>query len=188
MLSKKDLILISAEKIIAQKGFDGLSMQQVAKEARVSVGTIYLYFTCKDDLIASVKKMVISSISKAVLHGITPSNSSWGNYRIVWFNILTYAKERNEHKLSLEQYFKIPDISDDSSQNEDIALFQPLYELYQGAIINGEIIDIGINYLIALSLESAVALARDLKRGRIEYNAILLNDICKISWDAICKK
>ncbi|MCT7947989.1 TetR/AcrR family transcriptional regulator [Shewanella sp. SP1S1-7] len=186
MLSKRDRILEAAEKIVVLNGFDGLSMQLIAKEAGISAGTIYLHFTCKDDLIISLREKVITTISQKVLGGIKSENSSWDNYRIVWFNILTLAKERNADQLSFEQYLKIPGTSDEKSNEYEKLLFSPLYDLYQKAIIKGEIIDIGINYLIALSLESAVALARYLRRDAIEYDAIQLNEICRLSWRAIC--
>lgn len=188
MLSKRDRILVAAERIIALKGFDGLSMQLIAKEAGISAGTIYLHYTCKDDLIMSLREKVITTISQKVLDGLNSENSSWDNYRIVWFNILTHGRERNADQLSFEQYLKIPGISDNKSNEYEKLLFSPLYDLYQKAIIKGEVIDVSINYLIALSLESAVALARYLRREAIEYDAIQLNEICRLSWDAICIK
>ncbi len=51
---KREAILDSAIKVFAEKGFHGSRISDVAKEAGVAEGTIYLYFKSKDDLLLSV--------------------------------------------------------------------------------------------------------------------------------------
>ncbi len=51
---KKKAILDAAKKIIAEKGFRAMTMDQVAKEANVAKGTLYIYFKNKDSLCAAV--------------------------------------------------------------------------------------------------------------------------------------
>lgn len=48
-------ILIAAEKLIAEQGFQGLSMHKVAKAANMATGTIYRYFRDKDHLLIEVR-------------------------------------------------------------------------------------------------------------------------------------
>jgi AcrR family transcriptional regulator len=52
--ARKQHILDCAEQIIQEKGMDRLSIVQVAKKAKLAVGTIYLYFEKKEDIIASL--------------------------------------------------------------------------------------------------------------------------------------
>ncbi|MGH1382761.1 MAG: TetR/AcrR family transcriptional regulator [Shewanella xiamenensis] len=188
MLSKKDQILAAAEKVIAQNGFDGLSMLQVAKEANISTGGIYLYFSGKDDLMMELRKAVIANLATELLHGISDNHSSWENYRIVWFNIVKYGKVRSDEKISFDQYLRLPQISSDSVNQYEKSLFSPLYKIYMKAIEKGEILNIEINYLIALSLESASALSRYIRREAMPYDPIKLDEICRMSWQTICCK
>lgn len=51
---KRNLILDSAEKLFFSQGFGGTSMEEIAKEAEYSKGTIYLYFKSKEELIANI--------------------------------------------------------------------------------------------------------------------------------------
>ncbi|MFC1851618.1 TetR/AcrR family transcriptional regulator [candidate division CSSED10-310 bacterium] len=44
-------ILTAAEKLFAQKGYPGTSMEEIAAVAEVSVGTVYFYFKNKEDLL-----------------------------------------------------------------------------------------------------------------------------------------
>jgi TetR/AcrR family fatty acid metabolism transcriptional regulator len=52
--NKKDLIINAAIKVFADKGFYTANVADVAKEAGVADGTIYLYFKNKDDLLISL--------------------------------------------------------------------------------------------------------------------------------------
>jgi TetR/AcrR family transcriptional regulator, fatty acid metabolism regulator protein len=51
---KRERILLAAERIFARHGFFAAKVSDVAKEAGVADGTIYLYFKSKDDLLISL--------------------------------------------------------------------------------------------------------------------------------------
>lgn len=51
---KFDLILRAATRVFAQHGFFNAQVADVAREAGVAAGTVYLYFRSKDDLLASI--------------------------------------------------------------------------------------------------------------------------------------
>ncbi len=51
---KRERILTAAERIFARRGFFAAKVSDVAKEAGVADGTIYLYFKSKDDLLISL--------------------------------------------------------------------------------------------------------------------------------------
>src|SRR3954454_6648983 len=50
---KRERILAAAEIIFARHGFFAARVSEIAKEAGVADGTIYLYFKSKDDLLIS---------------------------------------------------------------------------------------------------------------------------------------
>ena len=49
-IQKIDLLLKAAAKVFYVQGFHGTKMIHVAKEAKVSKGVLYFYFTNKEDL------------------------------------------------------------------------------------------------------------------------------------------
>ncbi|HVK87742.1 MAG TPA: TetR/AcrR family transcriptional regulator [Kofleriaceae bacterium] len=51
---KRERILVAAERIFAKHGFFAARVTEIAKEAGVADGTIYLYFKSKDDLLISL--------------------------------------------------------------------------------------------------------------------------------------
>jgi AcrR family transcriptional regulator len=54
MENSKDKILDKAEILFAEKGFDGISMDELARKAKVNKAMIYYYFSSKDKLFGSL--------------------------------------------------------------------------------------------------------------------------------------
>ena len=50
-MKKKELIRISATKIIAKEGFCKTRVQAIADDAEIAVGTVYIYFKDKDGIL-----------------------------------------------------------------------------------------------------------------------------------------
>lgn len=61
-VNKHAKIITAATKVFAKKGFFNARISDIAKEAKVADGTIYLYFNNKIDILLSVFEEEISSI------------------------------------------------------------------------------------------------------------------------------
>lgn len=59
---KHQRILDAAVKVFAQKGFFQSRVSEIAKEAGVADGTIYLYFKNKDDLLVSIFEVKMQEV------------------------------------------------------------------------------------------------------------------------------
>ncbi len=53
-LARRETILSAAARVFAERGVDGATVEMVAREAELAVGTIYLYFSSRDDLFVSL--------------------------------------------------------------------------------------------------------------------------------------
>lgn len=56
---RKEEIIQAAEKVFFSKGFEQSTMEDIAEEAELSKGTLYLYFKSKDDLHMAVAQSAI---------------------------------------------------------------------------------------------------------------------------------
>ena len=63
---KRERILAAAERIFARHGFFAAKVSDVAKEAGVADGTIYLYFKNKDDLLISLFERRMQQVNEAL--------------------------------------------------------------------------------------------------------------------------
>jgi TetR/AcrR family fatty acid metabolism transcriptional regulator len=64
---KREKILTAAVKIFAKNGFYNAKISQIAKEAGVADGTIYLYFKNKDDLLISTFEEVMGKMNERLV-------------------------------------------------------------------------------------------------------------------------
>ena len=67
---KRERILDAAETIFAKHGFFAAKVSDVAKEAGVADGTIYLYFKSKDDLLISLFERRMAQVNGALKSAI----------------------------------------------------------------------------------------------------------------------
>ncbi len=47
-------LLVAASKVFAEKGFHAATLEEIAREAEVAVGTLYLYFKSKEEMYLSL--------------------------------------------------------------------------------------------------------------------------------------
>src|SRR5574338_21229 len=53
----RELVFESAEHVIAAKGLDATTMQEIAAEAGISLRTLYATFPSKEELVAEVQRV-----------------------------------------------------------------------------------------------------------------------------------
>ena len=65
---RREEIVLAAEKIFFSKGFDPSTMDDIAEEAELSKGTLYLYFKNKEELYASLSLRILQYLHIRVEH------------------------------------------------------------------------------------------------------------------------
>ncbi|GAB3273360.1 TetR/AcrR family transcriptional regulator [Larkinella harenae] len=89
--AKELAIREQAMAMIAREGFDGLSMQKLAKAAGVSPATIYIYFKDREDLIRQLYYDEMRAMSTETLNGFDPEMHFEEGLRIQWNNRTRYC-------------------------------------------------------------------------------------------------
>jgi AcrR family transcriptional regulator len=56
----------AARKLFAKKGFHSTTMQGIAREAELSIGTIYFYFKTKEEIYASINLKTLESCDRGL--------------------------------------------------------------------------------------------------------------------------
>ena len=67
---KRERILDAAEKVFADRGFFAAKVADVAREAGVADGTIYLYFKSKDDLLVSLFEARMEVVNRVLAEAV----------------------------------------------------------------------------------------------------------------------
>ncbi len=66
---RRNTIINAAQKIFSAKGFNSATMEEIAKEAELSPGTLYLYFKNKEELHTSLSINILQRLS-LMLHEV----------------------------------------------------------------------------------------------------------------------
>ncbi len=65
---RRQQIIVAAKRVFSIKGFSKTTMEDIAKEAELSPGTLYLYFKNKDELYASLSLRVLQYLNIRLEH------------------------------------------------------------------------------------------------------------------------
>lgn len=105
---KETAIREKALEMIVAEGFDGLSMQKLAREAGVSPATIYIYYKNREDLLNSLYNYVQSKFTEVSLKNFNPGLSLSEGLWIQWKNRLKFILEYPVHFSFFEQFRNSP--------------------------------------------------------------------------------
>ncbi|MDF2154062.1 TetR/AcrR family transcriptional regulator [Vibrio sp. CAU 1672] len=182
---KREQILFAAEKLIAESGFQGLSMHKLAKEAGVAAGTIYRYFTDKEHLLDDVRLQVAKRIASAVQANVTDEMSLKTRYRTMWLNIWNLAASNMETISNRVQYESLPCTKSAKTRELERKMFAQVDRLFTQGKEEGLFKSLDNEILFGLSLEASVTLARKHALGFYQLDDIALEASIEASWDAI---
>jgi AcrR family transcriptional regulator len=68
---RKQQIIVAAKRVFSEKGFNRATMEDIAREAELSPGTLYLYFKNKEELYASLSVRILQYINIRMEHVVT---------------------------------------------------------------------------------------------------------------------
>lgn len=129
---KKLRILEAAVQVFGKKGFDAASIQDVAREAGVAKGTVYLYFESKDELIRQVYRHCYQMDVKACQTGVWEEKDVIGKLCRRMDNIMEFALT---HPLEAQIEVVYPSLPQ-YGMNQNACL-QEMYEDIEAVIRDG---------------------------------------------------
>lgn len=94
--------------LVAERGFHGASMSAVAAEAGVAVGTAYVHYASKDDLVIATyleTKRELAEAATADVDGAAPAHDRFVQ---IWLGIHAFLDDNSEHAGFLVQVESSP--------------------------------------------------------------------------------
>ena len=85
-IDKEKLVIANAIDQIVQDGFQGFSMNKLAKACNISVATLYIYYKDKDDLIQKIGATVAIEFFTSTIKNFSPEMSFEEGLWIQWVN------------------------------------------------------------------------------------------------------
>ncbi|MGR6980283.1 TetR/AcrR family transcriptional regulator [Testudinibacter sp. P27/CKL/0425] len=183
-LATAQQILLATEKLMAEQGLHTLSMQKIAKAAGISVGTIYIYFKNKDELLTELAKYLFARVDEQLSKNLDPEAPLFEQYRQMWWNFWEFFNHNPQILKNFYQYTTLPGFSElvkrcregHDPWNKFIKLGQKQRQLCH----------LPPDVLFALSLESAPKLAFRQAHYAEAYADDVLEAVIKKTWQSIC--
>lgn len=106
--NKKIKLQQKAIEMIVNEGFDGLSMQKLAKKAKISPSTIYVYFNSREDMINKLYIEVQDKFEKDALNNFSPDVTFEEGLWLQWKNRLKNIIQNPLEYMFYEQFRNSP--------------------------------------------------------------------------------
>ncbi|WP_298939437.1 TetR/AcrR family transcriptional regulator [uncultured Psychromonas sp.] len=184
-MDKRTQILIAAESVLAERGFYAFSMQNLANTAGVAAGTLYRYFDSKEALMNELQKFIREQSANIILAGFSECPTIKEKYNLVWQNIFDCVIANPRRLTLIEILHCIPNVGRENITLFENEAFKPLISFYQQGIDTKQFLNWQLFALIAVSIDTAISLAKQVIRERVTPDQKQLQQVRDASWNII---
>jgi AcrR family transcriptional regulator len=183
---KKTALLEATLYLVNNKGFHDAPMSKIAKIAKVSPATIYLYFENKQDLINQLYLKIKASFSEHAFIDYKNTFPVKKGFEIIWYNIARYKLSNIEEALFLGQCDITPMVDKDTKL-KGLKHLEPLLDLWKKGQQEEVIKDISPYLLYAYTISPLSFLITIHNKDSFILNEENLKSAFQLSWDSIKK-
>ena len=179
---KKAAVFAAALELIAEQGFTGAPMSQIAERANVGVGTIYRYFSGKEDLVNALYLDIKARLTAHTLQGYSDSMPVHEAFRLLLGNSVRYLSDYPAEMSFMEQYENSPIITDATRQ--DISgTFGPIRDLFERASEQKLLRELPLEVLLAIVRGAVLSLVKLQLSGEARLDNATLDAALDAIWD-----
>lgn len=185
--SKEAAIREKAIEMIVIEGFDGLSMQKLAKAANVSPATIYLYFKNREDLLNQLYIGIEKVFSEETLKNFDPEMHLEEGLWLQWKNRFAYNLKYPQHIHFMEQFRNSPLINHkDIKEN---VFKQAMGAFLVNAVKRNEMVELPVEVFWAIAYGPLYTLIKfhSAKKSLMGRKFNLTEEKMKQAFDAVIK-
>lgn len=92
--NRKQFILDCAEKLILKEGLQKLSLSKVSKKSKLAIGTIYIYFKSKEEIIASLTVKSRHILLEKFIENTSQTENPLAKIEGILLSFYTFYKEK----------------------------------------------------------------------------------------------
>ena len=152
-------IVDAAESLYAETGWDAISMDQVARRARLSRALLYVYFRDKDDLHLALVERALSALREAFLQAQRGHVNGLAEVEAIGRAYIDFARQQPHYWDACARYqaHQVADVAARANEAACLAVGHSVHEVIVASldrgVADGSIrCDIGNPYVTALSL------------------------------------
>ncbi len=182
--NKRIAIRDAAVEEVVKGGLSGATIARIAHRAKLSQGTIYLYYPNKDALISQVYVEIKLMIRDVLMAHYDDSVSSAKNIRSVWFALLNFAVEHPAYFGFAETVAtQLPTLT-----NPELTQVESeLRSIIMRAISDGTLKSAPYESIQAVLVAPVTQLSRSITMGQQKISKRSINATFELIWRGIAK-
>ncbi|MCG8734160.1 TetR/AcrR family transcriptional regulator [Tenacibaculum finnmarkense] len=187
-IDKRNALVKATIELVNNNGFHATPMSKIAKMAKVSPATIYLYFESKQDLVNQTYIEVKAKYTDYAFATYNNNLSVEAGFKLIWNRIAEFKLKECENAMFLAQCDNTPMI-DEASRQEGIKHLQPLLDLWNRGKKEGIIKPMSDYILYAYAINPLSFLMISQKRGVFTLDETHIEEAYQSAWNSIkvCK-
>ena len=183
-IDKRNALVKATIELVNNNGFHATPMSKIAKMAKVSPATIYLYFENKQDLVNQTYIEVKAQYTSYAFETYNETMSVEEGFKLIWNRIADFKLKECENAMFLAQCDNTPMI-DEESRQEGIKHLQPLLDLWERGRQEGIIKPLSDYLLYAYAINPLSFLMIIQKRGVFTLDKTHLEEAYQSTWSSI---
>lgn len=184
LLNKKEAIFESTLKLIDEHGFHGTPMSQIAAHANVATGTIYHYFSSKDELIVELFKYCREKTNNHIFD-FQADLSYQERFFYIWNRLVDYYLAHRDIFLFVEQFYASPYYELIQQKKTIYYGADKMFLFFEEGIETGSIRKASFYTLVASYIGTATSYVKLVTFGFSKMNAKDRENLIEIVWNGV---
>ncbi len=181
---KRKAILDTTLRLITTQGYHATPMSQIAREAGVAAGTIYHYFSSKEELMSQLYAEVKARMGAALAEDSNHEMSYKMRFWIFWRNMYNYLKH-NEMDFWFLELFAVSPIIKAEDVRASARHYQSVIDFLSFGIQKGILREMSPNLMAALIDGQIKTIIRLEIAGHETITDHIIAEVIQGSWDMV---
>lgn len=182
--SKIELIYEVTLRRVLQQGIAGLRMADVAGEAGLAAGTLYVYFKSKEELIGSLYLYLKRAKTDALLQLYVPGEGFVITFRKIWYGYFRRVLKHPEVMIFMEQYQRSSFMTANTRRESD-RMLEPLENLLRQGIAEQIIKDIPVALLLSQLMGAIHEMVKLQLDNELKITQKVMDQCYTMAWDSV---
>lgn len=171
-------------RLFETQGIAGINMANVAKEAGIATGTVYIYFKSKEELLNTLFKETKIRSAEKIAKGYSTTDSVKIVFNRMWLQYFKFSLEYYSESLFHEHFSISPLLSKENKKLSDEAL-SPIFNLIERAKKEKLIKSLDTMLLFFQIKGSMQAFTSAVKSGYVKPSKNNIEQAMNMCWDSI---
>lgn len=170
--------------LVKDKGLAGVTMGEIAKEAGIATGTLYIYFKNKEEIISNLFFECRKESIESYFVNYDESLPFKKGFAIVWRNILQFRIENFEEVVLMDQCYHSPFINE-CTMKLTKEMKKPLYKLVERGKEENFFKDVDTMTLLTFMFGSIHEGVKNAHYNRKTLTKEAIDNMFKMCWDGM---